>query len=354
MTMLMYDGLDRYSAAADLDIAYTRGSTTFSTTGGINGGGSFGLNTFSSLTHTLSVIGSTDGVLSSGGTVHFAAWIKLGTFFAAGPFVLFRIGTNLQAASSGNAPAIAVSSDGSFTVYKHGDTTSVATSSTGLFTTGVYYHLEYSAKYAESPDGVIKLWLDRTQVINFTGDTLTSTQPSTITGWRAETNNNALTACDDPVLWDENGSDFVATQLSTYHQIEALNTSADSTPLQFTPLSSTNESNVDDAVFHDGDTTYNQSTTVGHVDTFAMTDQANTPVSCMCISVNTIAKKTDVGAVTMHNRIKHGSTTAEGSNKTLLTTYSKSSDYWGKNPDTSAAWGNTDVNGVEAGYEYQA
>jgi hypothetical protein len=70
--------------------------------------------------------------------------------------------------------------------------------------------------------------------------------------------------------------------------------------------------------------------------------------------VHSRARKTDVGGVTLRHRLRHGGTTAEGGDKALITAYAQYSDYWGRNPDTGAAWGTSDVNAVQAGVKHQA
>ena len=66
------------------------------------------------------------------------------------------------------------------------------------------------------------------------------------------------------------------------------------------------------------------------------------------------ARKTDAGGVTLRDRLRHGSTTAEGTDKAPTTAYVQYSDYWGKSLDTGAAWGTTDVNAVQAGVKHHA
>ena len=85
-----------------------------------------------------------------------------------------------------------------------------------------------------------------------------------------------------------------------------------------------------------------------------MADQGVTPLQTLAIALHSRARKTDAGGVTMRHRLKHGSTTAEGGDKALTTAYAQYSDYWGKNPDTGAAWGSSDVNAAQAGVEHQA
>jgi hypothetical protein len=79
-----------------------------------------------------------------------------------------------------------------------------------------------------------------------------------------------------------------------------------------------------------------------------------TPLQTLAIAVHSRAKKTDVGGVTLRHRLKHGGTTAEGTDKALTTAFAHYSDYWGKNPDTGAAWGSSDVNVAQAGVKHHA
>jgi hypothetical protein len=97
-----------------------------------------------------------------------------------------------------------------------------------------------------------------------------------------------------------------------------------------------------------------ESTAIGQADLYGVADQGVTPLQTLAIALHSRARKTDAGGVTMRHRLKHGSTTAEGGDKALTTAYAQYSDYWGKNPDTDAAWGSSDVNAAQAGVEHQA
>jgi hypothetical protein len=78
------------------------------------------------------------------------------------------------------------------------------------------------------------------------------------------------------------------------------------------------------------------------------------PLQTLAIALHSRVRKTDAGGVILRHRLKDGSTTAEGTDKELTTAYAHYSDYWGRNPDTGAAWGTTDVNAVHACLEHQA
>lgn len=357
MAMKFCDGLDRYGASADLDLRWIRaaGTPTYSTTGGLTGVGAINVAA-SSRVQTRDTFTAT---LSSGGNIHVAFWMKATALQAggAGDRTIFTLGSNLQGVTSGNAIRMDLSDTQQIKVTGHGASTVLATSSAGAILLNQHHHIEYAGKYADA-GGFIKVWVDRILVIDFSGDTLTSTQPSTITQMQFQDLGATLAfLLDDPIIWDETGSDFVHTQLgaSYAHVIETLSTDADDS-VQFTPSASTNESNIDDAAFHDGDTTYNESSTVGHVDRFTVTDQASTPAATFAVVQHTIARKTDAGGATLHNRIVSGAATQESADFVLTTTFAHYCDYTavGKDPNTSAAWGTTAVNSVKAGYEYQA
>ena len=85
-----------------------------------------------------------------------------------------------------------------------------------------------------------------------------------------------------------------------------------------------------------------------------LADQSVTPLETLAIAVHSRARKSDAGGVTMRHQLKHGGTTAEGADKALTTAYAHYSDYWGRNPETGAASGNSDVNAVQAGLKHQA
>jgi hypothetical protein len=123
---------------------------------------------------------------------------------------------------------------------------------------------------------------------------------------------------------------------------------------QFTPLSSTNASNVDDST-NDGDTTYNYSNTASQKDTFALTSLglSGTP-SVKAVSVLCSVRKDDAGTRVHRNVLRSGSTDYEGSDFGPLTTYTQAETIWETDPNTAATWTYSNANAVEAGYKVQS
>lgn len=116
----------------------------------------------------------------------------------------------------------------------------------------------------------------------------------------------------------------------------------------FAPLSSTNVSNVDEAST-DGDTTYNESSTVGDIDTFGF-DNIPTNATVYAVQTEVVARKTDAGVRTGKNVVRSGGTNYFGSVKTLHETYETMIGCRTVDPATSAAWTASAVNSLEVGY----
>jgi hypothetical protein len=122
---------------------------------------------------------------------------------------------------------------------------------------------------------------------------------------------------------------------------------------QFTPLSSTLVSNVDDPQLSDGDSTYNYESTVGEKDTFVMADLP-TPVTVLGVRQKVSARKDDVGARSIKPVLRIGGTDYEGTERVLLEAYQTSHQFYPVSPATSVAWTESEVNGTEAGYKVQS
>ena len=124
----------------------------------------------------------------------------------------------------------------------------------------------------------------------------------------------------------------------------------------WTPLSSTNASQVDDTgtlgtSTIDSDTTYNKTSTISNVDTFNHAALTSNPTTIFGVKVQTIVRKEDVGNRTYRNKMISGGTTSNGTTVQTYTGYMTQDDYYTTDPNTSAAWTATNVNSSKIGYE---
>lgn len=348
MSLLWTDGFDRYTNAADYALNYSGSVTTHSAAGGAQGTGAALFDSNVQLTKTF----QTAGVLSSGNAVHAAFYVRPEGFSQAQDF--FLITTNV-----GSAILTANATDGSISVKRHTDGTVLATSAAGTLQANVRVHLEYAAKFETGANGgYIKVWVGGNLVIDFAGTTISGSVPTSYVNVRI---GRTLTSAgqswefDDLICWDENGTDFALTQLTATYLplIETLDIDADDS-VQFTPSAGSNFQNVDETGFHDGDTTYNSSATVGHVDQFTVENPATTPAYVFAVVQKTVAKIDVAGSVTMRTRMISGGTTQESGNYVMTTSYSLKFDPFGKDPDTSAVWDVSAPASIKIGYEFQA
>lgn len=98
---------------------------------------------------------------------------------------------------------------------------------------------------------------------------------------------------------------------------------------------------------------YNQSGTVGHVDSFNVTDLPVTPTGIDTVQVKVLAMRTDAGARTINIKTKSGATAGNGDSAGITppTSLQWLSSRFATNPATAAAWTPTEVNGMKAQYE---
>jgi len=173
------------------------------------------------------------------------------------------------------------------------------------------------------------------------GETIALTSPSAVL--------NSQSRVMDIAIWDNDGnspSGWVGDV-----RVDDYTPSGAGTTTQWTPLSGTNFSNVDEAAA-DYDVTYVGTTTNGYIDTYAMNNVTHNPPNIYSVSPNVVAKKVDAGAAQIKTKMISGATTSTGAANTLtMGTYIRYINHYGANPDTATAWTVATVNALEAGME---
>ena len=124
---------------------------------------------------------------------------------------------------------------------------------------------------------------------------------------------------------------------------------------QFTPSAGSNWQNVDEpqASSPDDDTSYNASSTVGHIDLYALPSLVTTEDQVHAVQVTSRWRKDDAGVRKARRVIRSGGSNFEGSYVVLGDSYSTLVERFDEDPNTSAPWTLAAVNAMEIGVKVQ-
>lgn len=227
------------------------------------------------------------------------------------------------------------------------------TSRTVLYTASVpvntWNYYELRVKIADA-GGYADLKINGASAGTFSGDTKnggTSTSIDRIGLYGSGNNTGINIYWDDLYVVDETGSAPYNSYLGDV-RVQTLSPNGAGNSTQFTPSSGANYTTVDELPYSTTD--YVQSGTSGHMDLYAYSDASNSNI-IYGVQNNVIAKKTDAGSVAVRPILRSGGTNYGGSSTFLGTNDIVVSDTRALDPNTSAAWTQTNVNALEAGFE---
>lgn len=161
--------------------------------------------------------------------------------------------------------------------------------------------------------------------------------------------NNYQVSYDDLVVIDTSGSAPNNDRIGDV-RVAALFPTGAGNYTQWTPSAGSNFQNVDDASPND-DTDYNSEATAGDKDTFAMGNLPTTASAVYAIAESVRYRKDDAGSSTIRQLLRISSTDYEGGDISVADGYLYTRAIRETNPNTSAAWTQSDVDGLEAGYK---
>ena len=134
---------------------------------------------------------------------------------------------------------------------------------------------------------------------------------------------------------------------------------ADGVVSNFTPSAGSNYQNVDE-LNPDGDTTYNESSTSTHRDSFATPTWSgliDSGLDIIAVQVGAVARKTDASAISLDTYLRSNGANYDASGAealddsyTVLAQCNFPINFWTEDPDDVAAWNLTKLNALEFGY----
>jgi hypothetical protein len=117
---------------------------------------------------------------------------------------------------------------------------------------------------------------------------------------------------------------------------------------QWTPSAGSNFQNVDDTTPND-DTDYNEATTVGDLDLYALTDLQASTSQIFAVQAVLRMRKTDAGLREAAAVYRVNSTNYQGAAFALAGAYAEHVEVKERSPDTGAAWTPAEINALQVG-----
>lgn len=223
-------------------------------------------------------------------------------------------------------------------------------STSGLVSFDTWYYIEIKATINNSTGTAeVRLNGSSSPIINFSGDTQ-ATGNAYINRIDLFVYNTTLYV-DDLYICDTTGStcnDFLGDVTIT-----TLYPTADGTHTDFTPSTGTDHYALVDEAQISGATDYNESSTVGHKDSYDVTTFSGSG-TIHAVQVTAAVLNPDTGTMTVKPFTRVNSTDYEGSEFSLSQTMKAAMSIWEVNPDDSAAWEAADINGAEFGLKVQS
>ena len=241
-----------------------------------------------------------------------------------------------------------ISATGIISVTRNSVSLTGATGTTNL-TTGIWYYLEFEQIISDTV-GEIHCYLDGIQEFS-TASNLDTQNGGTgiINAFTPTSNNNRTIQVDDIYIRSATAGETQKTSFLGDVRVSGLLPTGAGNSAQFTPSAGSNYQNVDDTAA-DGDSTYNESSTLNHIDSFVFADLPSTG-TVYAVQSQVMARKTDAGTRSVASVYRISSTNYVGIDNTLSVDYNYEIDLKELSPATAAAWTVSEINSAEFGYK---
>jgi len=335
MSVLIMDSVDHYTTAAQLDEKWSSESliTTINTTGGRFGGGAVELDSSS---EQITFVVSDLTTVVMGGAISLQNPNK----------IMDSLNVLLEFAETGVVVNITVGNHLGRVRVKlgGGGGTTLGTSTQQVFRADVFHYLEAKVILGEPSSGSVEVHVDGVQVLNLTGIDTINGGAGVIDRciFRGQHNVNAF--------WDDMYIDTVNILGDSRCDLIMPDGDGNYTEFGTTVGSGTHALNVDE-IPPDDDTTYNEGTAVNQRDTFTMANL--TAITTQTIhAVQQVNWAKHDGSATNHRlKLRISSNDFDGASQALASAYSYFREVYDQDPNASAAWVESVINGMESGYE---
>jgi hypothetical protein len=223
----------------------------------------------------------------------------------------------------------------------------------GLILPNVWMSVEAYVK-VHATAGVVRVRINGQEVLMLTGiNTLNEYGASAAwTGWHIgqEIGSGDLDMDDVMIYDDTDNGDGVADFLGDL-TAECLVAAGPGASSQWTRNSGATNASCVDEIPPDGDATYVEDQTVGHVDTYTVSPLGRVSDGIVCVQVVTTAKKSGTGTRAVAGVVRRAATNFLGPAAYLATDYTVAVAAFPMDPSTSGAWTAGDVASTEIGQQ---
>lgn len=231
-------------------------------------------------------------------------------------------------------------------------TTVVEVTTDTPISTGTWYYIEFQVLIDDTV-GAYEVRVDGVTKLSGTNVDTKAGAEDNVVGFNLIGSTFSSTEYDDVYILDSTGlvnNDFLGDS-----QVETLFPDGDGFTNDFTPLSGlTNYEMVDDGYTPDIGTTYVSSSTVNHTDLYTFTDLELALNDIYAVEVAGMCWMSNVGPRTLRMMTRVSSTNYEGDIVGCPIEYNCINHLWENNPNTAAAWTESDVNAAEFGITIEA
>ena len=225
-----------------------------------------------------------------------------------------------------------------------GSTVLGTSSGVAMTDTDEWYYIEIRVKFDASA-GAVEIVINDDQVLSLTSQDTEDSAFSDCTGFAFHAGQN-LYWLDDILVRDYS---VIASMIGDY-RIVGLMPDGATADVDFTPSAGANYAAVDE-IGPDGDTTYVESSTVGHKDLYTVADPAFPGGGeVLAVQVHHYAKRTDGGPRQIRPVLRHSGNETTGATVTLGASYARTSELFDDVPGGSG-WTLAQVDALEAGQE---
>lgn len=235
--------------------------------------------------------------------------------------------------------------DGSVRIRQGGGSSAVlATSAAGVVSADTWHHYECRVVLRNDSSGVVQVWVDGVQVINYSGPTAASVLAvDSIEFSRVNSTQSPWDICDISIH-DR------STPIGVNMVWDMLPTAAGASTGLSQSAAGSNYDKVNEAT-PDGDTTYVYGDTEGQYDTYAMADLPAGSWTVHAVQTVMHAKKSDSGTRFFRPVLRSDGTDYVGTSVAVAESYVAYTEIFEADPATSDPWTDSAVNALQVGPE---